>query len=320
MKKVLITGSLGQIGSELMCELHETLGAKNVIASDVRKPSKEILENCNYEKLDVLKPKQIFELCTKYKIDTIYHLAAILSATGEKNPGLAWKVNMDGFYNVLEVARELKINQVICPSSIAAFGPDTPAVKTPNDTILRPSTMYGVTKVAGELLGNYYVRKFDMDIRGMRFPGIISYKTPPGGGTTDYAVEIYYEALKAKSYTCFVKENTTLPMMYMPDAIKALIKITEADKKKLKHFCDFNVTAMSFSAGELAAEIKKHIPDFKISYKPDFRQQIADSWPQSLDDTAARKEWGWKPTYDLKKMTSEMLEKLREKLGKEAIA
>jgi len=320
MQKVLITGSLGQIGSELMCALHGKLGAGKIIATDVREPWKEILENCNYEKLDVLDAKAVADICKRHKIDTIYHLAAILSATGEQNPQLAWNVNMHGFYNIIEAARELGIKQVICPSSIAAFGPDTPKDDTPNETILRPTSIYGVTKVAGELLGNYYVKKYNLDVRGVRFPGIISWKTPPGGGTTDYAVAIYYEALKKKSYTCFVRPDTVLPMMYMPDAIKVLIDIAEADFAKLKHHCDYNVTAMSFSAAELAESIRKRIPDLMVDYQPDFRQQIADSWPRSLDDSAARAEWGWKPDYDLEMMTDDMLKNLRVKLGKDAIA
>jgi threonine 3-dehydrogenase len=320
MQKVLITGALGQIGSELVCALHGRLGADNIISTDVREPAKEILENCNYGKLDVLDGNAVMDICKRNKIDTIYHLAAILSATGEKNPQLAWNVNMHGFYNILEAARALGIRQVICPSSIAAFGPDTPKDDTPNETILRPSSMYGVTKAAGELLGNYYVSKYNLDVRGMRFPGIISWKTPPGGGTTDYAVAIYYEALKKKSYICFVRPDTILPMMYMPDAIKVLIDIAEADFAKLKHHCDFNVTAMSFSASELAESIRKRIPDLKVDYQPDFRQQIADSWPRSLDDSAARAEWGWKPDYDLDMMTDDMLKNLRVKLGKDAIA
>jgi threonine 3-dehydrogenase len=303
-----------------MCALHGRLGAGNIVATDVREPAKEILEDCTYETLDVLDAKAVTDICKRHKIDTIYHLAAILSATGEKNPQLAWNVNMHGFYNILEAARALGIKQVICPSSIAAFGPGTPKDDTPNETILRPSSMYGVTKAAGELLGNYYVSKYNLDVRGMRFPGIISWKTPPGGGTTDYAVAIYYEALKKKSYTCFVRPDTILPMMYMPDAIKVLIDIAEADFAKLKHHCDFNVTAMSFSASELAESIRKRIPDLKVDYQPDFRQEIADSWPRSLDDSAARAEWGWKPDYDLDMMTDDMLTNLRVKLGKESIA
>lgn len=320
MRKVLITGALGQIGSELMCTLHEKLGSSNIIASDIREPENEVLGNCSYEKLDVLDAKAVADICKRNNIDTIYHLAAILSATGEKNPQLAWNINMHGFYNILEVARELGIKQIICPSSIAAFGPDTPKDNTPNETILRPSSMYGVTKVAGELLGNYYVKRYNLDVRGVRFPGIVSWKTPPGGGTTDYAVAIYYEALKKKSYVCFVRPDTVLPMMYMPDAIKVLIDVADADFSKLKHHCDFNVTAMSFSASELADSIRKRIPDLKVDYQPDFRQEIADSWPRSLDDSAARIEWGWKPDYDLEMMTDDMLTNLRKKFGAEAIA
>jgi nucleoside-diphosphate-sugar epimerase len=254
----------------------------------------------------------------KHDIDTIYHMAAILSVAGEQNPQLAWHVNMDGLYEVLEVAREFSMARVIVPSSIAAFGPETPRDRTPNETILKPRTMYGITKVAGELLGDYYFRKYGVDCRGLRYPGIISNETLPGGGTTDYAVAIYYEAVKNKRYTCFVREDTRLPMMYMPDCIKATIDLAEADPGKLKHHCDFNVGAMSFSVGELAAAIKKHIPDFTCTYQPDFRQQIADSWPMSLDDTAAREEWGWKPAYDLEAMTSDMLEVLgrRHREGK----
>jgi nucleoside-diphosphate-sugar epimerase len=221
-----------------------------------------------------------------------------------------WDVNINGTLVVLECAREHEMARVIIPSSIAAFGPETPRDRTPNDTILKPRTMYGVTKVAGELLGDYYFRKYGLDVRGLRYPGIISYETLPGGGTTDFAVAIYFEAVKNKRYTCFVREDTRLPMMYMPDCIKATIDLAEADPGKLKHHCDFNVGAMSFSAGELAASIKKHIPEFTCSYEPDFRQAIADSWPMSLDDSAAREEWGWKPAYDLEAMTGDMLDVL----------
>jgi len=320
MRKVLITGSLGQIGTELLCELYGKLGSDNIVATDIRDADPGILDHCTYERLDVLDAKAIAEVCKKNDIDTIYHLAAILSATGEENPTLAWRVNMYGLHNVLEVARELEIKQVIIPSSIAAFGPDTPKDNTPNETILRPTSMYGVTKVAGELLGNYYVQKYNMDVRGMRFPGIISNKVLPGGGTTDYAVAIYYDALLKKKYECFVTEETVLPMMYMPDAVRSLIEIAEADFSMLKHYCDYNLAAISFSAGELAASIKKHIPDFEIEYKPDFRQQIADSWPRSIDDSAAREEWGWNHEYDLEAITEDMLKQLREKLGDRVIA
>ena len=240
-------------------------------------------------------------------------MAAILSATGEKNPMLAWDVNMNGLINVLEVAREHNMKQVLVPSSIAVFGPTTPVDNTPQETILKPTTMYGITKVAGELLGDYYEKKYGLDVRGLRYPGIISHETEPGGGTTDYAVAIYYEAIKNKKYTCFVNENTRLPMMYMPDCLKATIDLMQADYSKLKHHSDFNVGAMSFSAGELAASVKKYIPEFEITYQPDERQAIADSWPNSVDDSAARKEWGWKPDYDLDAMTRDMLEVIGEK-------
>jgi len=240
-------------------------------------------------------------------------MAAILSATGEQNPMLAWNVNMNGLINVLEVARELKMEQVLVPSSIAVFGPETPVDNTPQETILRPTTMYGVTKVAGELLADYYVRRYGLDVRGLRYPGIISNETLPGGGTTDYAVAIYYEAIKHKKYTCFVKEDTQLPMMYMPDCLKATIDLLQADFSKLKHHSDFNVGAMSFTVKELADSIKKYIPEFQISYEPDFRQKIADSWPNSVDDSAAREEWGWNPSYDLDAMTQDMLKAIGEK-------
>jgi nucleoside-diphosphate-sugar epimerase len=240
-------------------------------------------------------------------------MSAILSAAGEKNPKLCWDVNMNGTYNILEAAVDHNLVRVFIPSSIAAFGPETPRVGTPNDTILKPKTMYGVTKVAGELLCDYYVKRFNADVRGCRYPGIISYETLPGGGTTDYAVAIFFEAVKNKSYTCFLREDTRLPMMYMPDCLKATFDLMEADFSKLKHHSDFNVTAMSFSAGELAAEIKKYIPEFRVAYEPDFRQAIADSWPQSIDDSAAREEWGWNPSYDLPKMTEDMLGVLQKR-------
>ena len=245
-------------------------------------------------------------------------MAAILSAVGEEKPLLCWNVNINGMYNILEIARERNMNRVFVPSSIAAFGPETPRNNTPQETILKPKTMYGVTKVAGELLGDYYFKRFGLDVRGVRYPGIISSETLPGGGTTDYAVSIFYGAVKNKKYTCFVKENTVLPMMYMTDCIKGTIDLMEADISKLKHHCDFNMASMSFSAGKLTAEIKKHIPKFKCDYIPDFRQNIADTWPKSIDDSAARKEWGWKPSYNLASMTKDMLEKLgkRYKEGK----
>jgi len=314
MKKIMVTGAVGQIGSELTIALRKRYGSDNVLATGHRtKPSTDFLESGPFEFIDVTKRETIEEVVKKYNIDTIYHLSAILSAVGEKNPHLAWDVNMNGTYNILESAIEHEMTRIFIPSSIAAFGPETPLNNTPQETILRPKTMYGVTKVAGELLCDYYIKRFGVDIRGCRYPGIISYETLPGGGTTDYAVAIYFEAVKNKKYTCFVKEDTMLPMMYMPDCLKAAVDLMEADFSRLKHHSDFNVTAMSFTAGELASEIKKHIPEFICEYRPDFRQDIADSWPNTIDDRAAREEWGWAPSYDLEAMTNDMLEVLSKR-------
>lgn len=313
MKKVLVTGAVGQIGSELTLELRKRYGNDRVIAGYHKKRPGTALQNGPIEFIDVTKKETVELVVKQYDIDTIYHMAAILSALGEKKPELAWDVNINGLYNILELARENKIKRVFHPSSIAVFGPETPKEKTPQETILRPRTMYGITKVAGELLCDYYFRKFRVDVRGIRYPGIISSETLPGYGTTDYAVEMFYEAVKHKRYKCFVKKETVLPMMYMPDCINATIRLMEAPLTKLKHHSDFNVGAMSFSAGELANEIKKHIPQFKCEYKPDFRQTIADSWPRSIDDSAARAEWGWKPAYDLSAMAVDMIKKLNKR-------
>jgi len=314
MKRILITGAAGQIGSELTMALREKYGNDNVVATGRKtKPSETVLNSGPFEYIDVTKKETIEELIEKYDIDTIYNMAAILSAVGEDHPQLCWNVNMNGLYNILDLAIKYQLTRIFVPSSIAVFGPETPKQNTPQETVLKPTTMYGVTKVSGELLGDYYAKKYDIDIRGMRYPGIISNETLPGGGTTDYAVEIFYEAIKNKKYTCFVKEDTMLPMMYMPDCIKATIDLMEADPNNLKHHCDFNVTAMSFSAKELADEIKKHIPEFKCEYKPDFRQKIAESWPQTIDDSAAQKEWGWNPDFDLAKMTKDMINVLSQR-------
>jgi len=314
MKQILVTGAVGQIGSELTMALRKRYGGENVVATGHRtRPSAALRDSGPFEFIDVSKRKTIEEVVRKYNIDTIYHLAAILSAVGEEKPLLAWDVNMNGLYNVLEVAREHEMVRLFCPSSIAVFGPETPRDNTPQETILCPSTMYGVTKVAGELLCDYYFERFGLDVRGLRYPGIISAETLPGGGTTDYAVAIYYEAIRRKRYTCFVRKDTMLPMMYMPDCIKSAIDLMEADLSTLKHHADFNLAAMSFSAGELAAEIKKHIPEFVCEYETDSRQAIADSWPRSIDDSAAREEWGWEPSYDLAAMTLDMLEKLGQR-------
>lgn len=310
---ILVTGACGQIGSELVPALRKIHGEEKVIASDVVPPSPALENSGPFEKLDVTNRQEIGQLVHKHRVKAIYHLAAILSASGEKFPQKAWEVNINGLYNILEASRELGVRQVFCPSSIAVFGPATPRVNTPQDTVLSPTTIYGVTKVAGEHLCDYYVRKYGLDVRGCRFPGIISNETLPGGGTTDYAVAIFYEAILNRRYTCFLRPETRLPMMYMPDCLKSIIELMAADFSRLRHHSNFNLTAMSFSAAELAAEIKKHLPDFEVEYQPDFRQAIADSWPESIDDSAAREEWGWQPDYDLAAMTADMLRVLGEK-------
>ncbi len=315
MEKILVTGATGQIGSELTFELRKKYGNDNVVAAGHRKkPNEELLESGPFVYLDVTDKESIERVVKEYDIDTIYHLAAVLSAVGEEKPQLAWHVNMDGLYNVLEIARERELVRVFWPSSIAVFGPEAPKINTPQNTVLIPQTVYGVTKVAGELLCNYYFTKFGLDVRSVRYPGIISSETLPGGGTTDYAVEIFYEAIKHKRYICFVREDTVLPMMYMPDCLKAALDLMEADSAKITCRTSYNVNAMSFSAGELASEIKKYVPDFVCEFKPDFRQKIADSWPMSINDSLARRDWGWKPLYDLAAMTRDMIEKLGRKL------
>ena len=317
MKKILVTGGLGQIGTELIMTLRGVYGNENVIASSIEPDCPDFIRETGvYESVDVLDAKKLGEVCRKHDINQIVHLAAILSAVGESKPQLAYDINMNGLFNVLEVARETG-SGVFTPSSIAAFGPSTPKDMTPQDTIQRPTTMYGVTKVAGELLCDYYHQRYGVDTRGVRFPGLISYKALPGGGTTDYAVHIYYEAIKNRKYTSYIAQGTKMDMMYMPDAIKSILDLMEADPSKLIHRNAFNIAAMSFAPEDLAAEIMKHIPDFRLDYAVDpVRQEIADSWPNSLDDSTARAEWGWKPEYDIAKMTADMLEKLAEKLGK----
>ncbi|UYZ20051.1 L-threonine 3-dehydrogenase [Mesobacillus jeotgali] len=314
MKKILITGALGQIGSELTVKLRDIYGQENVIATDIRKTDTEAANNGPFEILDVMDANKMVELAKQYNVDTIMHMAALLSATAETKPVFAWNLNMGGLMNALEIARELDL-QFFTPSSIGAFGPNTPKDKTPQDTIQRPTTMYGVNKVAGELLADYYFYRFGVDTRGVRFPGLISYVTPPGGGTTDYAVEIYYEAIKNGKYSSYIDKGTYMDMMYMPDALGAIIDLMEADPSKLIHRNAFNVTAMTFDPEELTAEIKKHIPGFEISYNVDpVRQAIADSWPNSIDASTAAEEWGFKAKYDLSSMTADMLEKLKAKL------
>ncbi|MFX1409514.1 MAG: NAD-dependent epimerase/dehydratase family protein [Promethearchaeota archaeon] len=314
MRKVLVIGAAGQIGSELVPALREKYGNDNVIATGRKTPlPKVICESGPVIYLDALEMNAFKKVIYEYEINTVFFMASILSATGEKMPQTAWDININGLLNVLEIGRKYNIERIIWPSSIAAFGPTTPRDNTPNDTILQPTTMYGITKVTGELLAEYYYQKYGLDIRSMRLPGIISSETLPGGGTTDYAVEIFYEAIKKKQYTCFLEEDTILPMMYMPDCLKCMIDLLEADSSKLRRRV-YNVTGMSFSAGEIAAEIKKYIPEFKIEYKPDFRQKIADSWPKSIDDSLAREEWGWLPSFNLASMTKDMIEKLSKRL------
>ena len=315
MRRILVTGALGQIGSELVVALRARYGREAVIASDIRLPPLETLRpGERFEFLDSTNARQIQDIVRNGDVGTIYHLAALLSATSEEKPHVAWELNMGGLYKVLEVARQHDC-KVFFPSSIGAFGPGTPKDNTPQDTIQRPTTMYGVTKVAGELLCDYYNRRFGVDTRGLRFPGLISYAAPPGGGTTDYAVAIFYDAIRYGRYTCFLKPDTRLDMMYMPDAIAALIVLMEAEPAKLIHRNSFNVTAMNFTPTELAAEIRKHIPALEIRYEIDpVRQGIADSWPNSLDCSAARAEWGFAPQYSLGVMVEDMLTKLRARV------
>ncbi len=314
--RILVTGATGQIGSELIFELSKKYGEQNVIAAGhSRAPSEKMLSVVIFETLDVSDKDAVSKIAAKYDIDTIYHLAGVLSAAGEKNPALAWQVNMDGLRNVLEVAREQNVARMFWASSIAAFGANAPRVNTPQETSLIPTTVYGISKVAGELLCNYYSTRYGLDIRSLRYPGIISSETLPGGGTTDYAVEIFYEAIKKKKYTCFVRKDTVLPMLYMPDCMMATLKLMDADPSQIKIRTSYNLGGLAFTAEELANEIKKYVPEFVCEYKPDFRQKIADSWPMSLDDTPARKDWGWKPAFDLPAMTKDMFEKLSERLG-----
>lgn len=319
MKKqtILVIGAGGQLGSELTQGLWELYGKQNVIATDIKEPQ-GILTEGNFEILDVLKQKNLFDFIQKYSITQVYHLAAILSATGEKNPKFAWHLNMDGLIHVLDAAVEYKLDRVYWPSSIAAFGPTTPKKNTPQDTIMDPTTIYGISKQAGERWCDWYYHKHGVDVRSLRYPGLIGYKTKPGGGTTDYAVDIYFKALTDKKFECFLKPDTYLPMMYMDDAVKATLDLMEAPTEKIKIRSSYNIASMSFCPEEIAASIKKHIPDFTISYSPDFRQAIADSWPQSIDDSAARNDWGWQHQFGLDEMTNEILKNLPALLAQEA--
>ncbi len=314
IKKILVTGASGQIGSELVPILRNKYGDKNVIATDLKIPlDNKLFESGPFHLLDIRNYETIESIIKNYKIDTIIHLAAILSGIGETKPEFCWDVNMTGTVNVLNLAVKFELAKVFIPSSIAVWGPGMPK-KAPQDSILQPATMYGVTKVAGELIGDYYVKKFGLDVRGVRYPGIISSETAPGGGTTDYAVAIYYDAVKFNKFICFVSEDTTLPMMYMPDCIKAVLDLLEAPFEKLKHHTNFNLGSMSFNVKQLVESIRKFKPNFEIVYEPDFHQEIADSWPDDVDDSAAREEWNWKPDWDLDSMTQDMLTKLEARL------
>ncbi|MGC1244021.1 MAG: NAD-dependent epimerase/dehydratase family protein [Chryseosolibacter sp.] len=307
--KILIIGAGGQLGSELTQTLWERHGMNNVIATDIKDPG-GIFTGANFEILDVLDQKLLYDFIRKNKITQIYHLAAVLSATGEKNPKFAWQLNMDGLIHVLDAAVEHKVQKVYWPSSIAVFGPNTPKENTPQDTVMDPSTIYGISKLAGERWCDWYFRNHGLDVRSLRYPGLIGYKTKPGGGTTDYAVDIFFKALTEKRFTCFLKADTYLPMMYMDDAIKATLDLMEAPAEKIKIRSSYNISAMSFCPAEIAAEIKKQIPEFSISYQPDFRQAIADTWPKSVDDSKARMDWGWNHQFNLGDMVKDILRKL----------
>ena len=309
-ERILVIGASGQIGVELTMALRNIYGNANVIASDLREQNPLLEGTGPYVSLDVMNKEMLHVQVIRQGITQIYLLAAILSATGEKNPSLAWNLNMTGLLNVLDIAREEKLHKVYWPSSIAVFGPTSPKQNCPQQTIIEPTTVYGISKYAGEFWCHYFHQRFGVDVRSLRYPGLISYKSPPGGGTTDYAVEIFHEALEEKRYECFLNEGTYLPMMYMPDAIRATIELMEAPAEKISIRTSYNISGMSFSPKEIGAEIKKHIPDFSISYKPDYRQAIADSWPQSIDDSVARRDWNWKEEYDLSAMTKDMLENL----------
>jgi len=307
-QRILVIGASGQIGVELTLALRKIYGNNNVIASDLREQNPLLEGSGPYVSLDVMNKEMLHVQVIRQNITQIYLLAAILSATGEKNPNLAWHLNMQGLLNVLDIAREENLHKVYWPSSIAVFGPTSPRVNCPQQTIIEPITVYGISKYAGEFWCNYYYQRFGVDVRSLRYPGLISYKSAPGGGTTDYAVEIFHEAKEEKKYQCFLKEDTYLPMMYMPDAIKATIELMEAPASKITTRTSYNISGMSFSPKEIAAEIKKHIPEFEITYKEDYRQSIANSWPQSIDDAVARKDWGWKEEYNLSSMVKDMLE------------
>ena len=309
-EKILVIGASGQIGIELVLELRKIYGSSNVIASDIKTPPYEIMEGGPYELLDVLNKNQIAAVVNKHHITQIYLLAALLSATAEQHPKAGWSLNVDGLLNTLEICTQLNIPKLYWPSTIAVFGPTTPKINTPQQTIMEPNTIYGISKLAGERWCEYYHQKHGIDVRSIRYPGIVGYKSSPGGGTTDYAVHIYHEAIKHGKYTCFLSEDTTLPMMYMPDAIKATIDLMEAKSNSISIRSSYNVTGMSFCPKDVESAIAKHLPEFKCSYEPDIRQQYAKGWPQSIDDSVAKNDWLWEPTFNLETMTKDMLQNL----------
>ena len=306
-KRILIIGACGQIGTELTLKLREIHGEDTVIASDIRAGNKELMKSGPFEFINAIDYNSILEIIEKHSIHEVYLMAAMLSATGEKFPAKAWELNMNSLFNVLNLAKEGKIKKVFWPSSIAVFGPTTPRENTPQTTVMEPTTVYGISKQAGERWCEYYFQKYGVDVRSIRYPGLISYKTAPGGGTTDYAVDIYHKAVKHQKYNCFLNQETTLPMMFIDDAIRATLSIMEAPKEAIKVRSSYNLSGLSFNPTEIAASIRKKLPDFEIGYTPDFRQKIADSWPSSIDDDEARKDWGWNHTYDLEALTNEML-------------
>jgi len=316
MENILIIGAAGQIGSELTLELRKIYGNEHVFATDLKKPAKDVSESGPWAILDVLDNKRLVHFVIRHNITQIYHLAAVLSGNAERIPIQAWNINMEGLMNILDLAKEIpEIKKIFWPSSIAVFGPTTPRTNTPQLTITEPNTVYGISKIAGERWCEYYFEKYGVDVRSIRYPGLISYKTEPGGGTTDYAVEIFYEAIRKGKYECFLEEDAYLPMMFMSDAIKATIELMEAPIEKVKIRSSYNVGGISFSPKELSCEIKKHLPNFEVSYNPDFRQKIAESWPKSIDDTVAQNDWGCKTTIQIEEMTKIMLEGVKEKLG-----
>jgi nucleoside-diphosphate-sugar epimerase len=316
---ILVTGAGGQLGSELTLALRKIYGDDQVLATDIAIPkNRELVESGPFETLDVLDSHNLAEKAYRHNVTQIYHLAAVLSATGEKRPKFTWKVNMKGLENILDLAIEKKVHQVYWPSSIAVFGPNTPRENTPQHTIMDPNTVYGISKQTGERFCEYYAHRYKLDVRSLRYPGLIGYKAMPGGGTTDYAVDIYHKAVEGKPFTCYLRPDANLPMMYMPDALKATLDLMHAPAGQIRIRSSYNLTAMSFSPADIAASIQQYLPDFSVVYEPDYRQQIAESWPRSIDDTQARQDWNWQPQYDLESMTADMLKNLT--LMKEARA